>query len=70
MSSKSDESSKYQQMEHLQHIKELPDTYVGSSIKEEKEMYILNNEKIQKQNVTWVPAVYKLFTLLYYHTAC
>ena len=24
-------------------------------------MYILNNEKIQKQNVTWVPAVYKLF---------
>ena len=29
-------SSKYQQMEHLQHIKELPDTYVGSSIKEEK----------------------------------
>ena len=51
MSSKSDESSKYQQMEHLQHIKELPDTYVSSSIKEEKEMYILNNEKL-KQNVT------------------
>ena len=49
MSSKSDESSKYQQMEHLQHIKELPDTYVGSSIKEEKEMYILNNEKIKNK---------------------
>ena len=30
-------SSKYRQMEHIKHIKELPDTYVGSSISEEKE---------------------------------
>ena len=54
-------SSKYQQMEHLQHIKELPDTYVGSSIKEEKELYVYENGKITKKSVTWVPAVYKIF---------
>ena len=54
-------SSKYQQMEHLQHIKELPDTYVGSSIKEEKELFIYDEGKIVKKVVTWVPAVYKIF---------
>ena len=47
MSSKND--NKYQQMEHLKHIRELPDTYVGSSIKEEKELFILENEKIVKK---------------------
>ena len=53
--------SKYQQMEHLKHIRELPDTYVGSSISEEKEMFIYDNNKIIKKNVVWVPALYKIF---------
>ena len=42
-------SSKYRQMEHIKHIKELPDTYVGSSILEEKELYVYDNGKIQKK---------------------
>ena len=59
MVSKND--NKYQQMEHLKHIRELPDTYVGSSINEEKELFILENEKIVKRNVNYVPALYKIF---------
>ena len=43
-------NSKYQQMEHIKHIKELPDTYVGSSIKEEKELYVYKMEKLKKYN--------------------
>ena len=54
-------SSKYRQMEHIKHIKELPDTYVGSSISEEKELYVYDNEKIQKKTINWVPALYKIF---------
>ena len=41
--------SKYQQWEHIKHIRELPDTYVGSSIKEEKDLYVFNNNKIEKK---------------------
>ena len=59
MNSKND--NKYQQMEHLKHIRELPDTYVGSSINEEKELYILENGKIVKRNINYVPALYKIF---------
>ena len=53
--------SKYQQWEHIKHIRELPDTYVGSSIKEEKDLYVFNNNKIEKKNIEWVPAIYKIF---------
>ena len=54
-------NSKYRQMEHIKHIKELPDTYVGSSVCEDKELYIYENGKITKKSVSWVPAVYKIF---------
>jgi len=54
-------NSKYRQMEHIKHIKELPDTYVGSSISEEKELYVYENEKIKKNTINWVPALYKIF---------
>ena len=54
-------SSKYRQMEHIKHIKELPDTYVGSSIPEDKELYIYENNKIVKKTINWVPALYKIF---------
>ena len=54
-------NSKYRQMEHIKHIKELPDTYVGSSIPEDKELYIYEEDKIIKQSINWVPALYKIF---------
>ena len=54
-------NSKYRQMEHIKHIKELPDTYVGSSISEDKDLYIYENDKIIKKSVNWVPALYKIF---------
>ena len=54
------EQSKYQQMEHTEHILELPDTYVGSSKSEEKELFIFDeeNNKFVKKNVNYVPALY------------
>ena len=54
-------NSKYRQMEHIKHIKELPDTYVGSSISEDKELYIYEEDKIVKKSINWVPALYKIF---------
>ena len=54
-------NSKYRQMEHIKHIKELPDTYVGSSLLEEKELYVYDTGKIQKKTINWVPALYKIF---------
>ena len=54
-------NSKYRQMEHIKHIKELPDTYVGSSISEDKELYIYENNKIIKKIINWIPAIYKIF---------
>ncbi len=54
-------NSKYRQMEHIKHIKELPDTYVGSSILEEKELYVYHNDKIIKKIINWIPALYKIF---------
>ena len=54
-------NSKYRQMEHIKHIKELPDTYVGSSISEDKELFIFENNKILKKLINWVPALYKIF---------
>ena len=54
-------NSKYRQMEHIKHIKELPDTYVGSSICEDKELYVYENDKIVKKSINWVPALYKIF---------
>ena len=56
-----DVDSKYQQWEHIKHIRELPDTYVGSSIKEEKDLYVFKDNKIEKNTIEWVPAVYKIF---------
>ena len=53
--------SKYQQMEHIQHIKTLPDTYIGSSENEEKELFIYKNGKISKELINWVPGLYKIF---------
>jgi len=54
-------NSKYRQMEHIKHIKELPDTYVGSSVSEDKELFIYENNKILKKAINWVPALYKIF---------
>ena len=48
-------------MEHIKHIKELPDTYVGSSISEDKDLYVYENDKIIRKTINWVPALYKIF---------
>ena len=53
--------AQYQEKDHHEHILDLPDTYIGSSTEEEKELKIFENNKIVKKPIKWVPGVYKLF---------
>ena len=53
--------SKYVKMSHIDHIKEIPDTYVGSIENTEEEMYLFTeNNTIEKKNINYIPALYKL----------
>jgi len=53
---------KYVKMSHIDHIKEIPDTYVGSIESTEEEMYIFTeNNIIEKKKINYIPALYKLF---------
>ena len=54
-------TEKYQEKDHHTHILELPDTYIGSSIEEEKELGIYDNGKFVKKTIKWVPGLFKIF---------
>ena len=47
----------------LEHIIDIPDTYIGSVEKTELETWILddNDEKIVYRNVHYIPGLYKIF---------
>ena len=55
------DNEKYQEKDHHTHILDLPDTYVGSSIEEEKELRIFENGKFVKKQIKWVPGLFKIF---------
>ena len=55
------DTEKYVKMSHKEHIKEIPDTYVGSIENIEDEMYIYEDNKIIKKRINYIPALYKLF---------
>ena len=57
-------NSKYRQMEHIKHIKELPDTYVGSSICEDKELYVYENDKLKRVLIGYLHYIKFLMRLL------
>jgi len=54
-------SKQYQKKTHLQHIKDRPDTYIGScqSITEIK--WILSDGKMVNREISFVPGLYKIF---------
>lgn len=52
----------FQKKSQLEHIKDLPDTYVGSVEKTELKVWILNAaEVMEKVNLEYVPGLYKIF---------
>ena len=55
-------NKKYVKMSHIDHIKEIPDTYVGSIENTDEEMYIYfeENKSIKKKTIKYIPALYKL----------
>jgi len=53
--------SKYQKKTQLEHILTRPDTYVGDIKLQTEKLYIHQNGKIVKQEIQYVPALYKIF---------
>jgi DNA topoisomerase-2 len=53
----------YLKMDHRTHILELPDTYVGSIVFDEINMWIFNEEhqRIIQKKIRFVPALYKIY---------
>ena len=56
-------ADKYEKKTQLQHIIDLPDTYIGTVEKIEGDMYIFDdvNNKIIKRNITYIPGFERIF---------
>ena len=54
-------SKKYQKKSHLQHIKERPDTYIGSTEAREEEKWVMVCGKMVRKSITYVPGLFKIF---------
>ena len=53
--------TKYQKKTQLEHILTRPDTYVGDIKLQTEKLYIHQLGKIVKQEIQYVPALYKIF---------
>ncbi len=54
-------SKKYQKKTHLEHIKERPDTYIGSCDVCTEPKWVLSDSKMVRQDVRYVPGLLKIF---------
>ena len=54
-------ADKYQKKSQLEHILDIPDTYIGSIEKIESKLYVLNEEKIVKKNITYIPGLERIY---------
>ncbi|EFA82840.1 DNA topoisomerase II [Heterostelium album PN500] len=51
----------YKRMELLDQILLRPDTYIGSTEKQEEELWIWENERMVRRKISYVPGLYKIF---------
>lgn len=53
----------YQKLSLNQHILKRPDTYVGSVVKTQSDMWVLDKttKEVQRRKITYVPGLYKIF---------
>ena len=56
-----DVSQKYQKKSHLQHIKERPDTYIGSCEARTEYMWVMDDDRMVQREVSYVPGFLKIF---------
>lgn len=55
-------SNKYRKKTHLQHIKERPDTYIGSCNARIEPMWVVDPQgKVEYREISYIPAILKLF---------
>jgi DNA topoisomerase II len=51
----------YQKKSQLEHILLRPDTYIGSTEKQQSLMWVHDGQKMVQQNISYVPGLYKIF---------
>ena len=61
MSSAQKLSETYQKKTDIEHIKDAPDTYIGSVEPDRVKNWSFNDENIEYKAYDWVPGLYKLF---------
>ena len=53
---------KYRKKTHLQHIKERPDTYIGSCEARVEPMWVVSSHgNVEHREISYVPALLKIF---------
>ena len=61
MSKTEELKQKYQKKTDIEHIKDAPDTYIGSIEQDEDKGWLLNDKKMSYTSYNWVPGLYKCF---------
>lgn len=51
----------YQKKSQLEHILLRPDTYIGSTEKQQQALWVHNGTKMELRNISYVPGLYKIF---------
>lgn len=51
----------YQKKTQLEHILLRPDTYIGSTEKQQQQMWIMEGDRMVQQTISYVPGLYKIF---------
>jgi DNA topoisomerase-2 len=51
----------YQKKTQLEHILLRPDTYIGSTEKQQQQMWVHDGGKMSLQQISYVPGLYKIF---------
>ena len=56
-------SQEYEKLSHEEHIKKLPETYIGSIEENKEELWYINRTKemMERKEMTYIPGEYKLF---------
>jgi len=50
-----------QKKSQLEHILLRPDTYIGSTEKQQQQLWVHDGERMVLQNISYVPGLYKIF---------
>ena len=56
-------ADKYQKKSQLEHILDIPDTYIGSVDKIDEKLYVFDDEtnKIKKKTITYIPGLERIY---------